>query len=429
MSDTHLPNTSPSTILLVDDDAINLTVFGKSLSEYYEVLVANNGERALRLAQNDPKPDLILLDVMMPVMDGYQVLEQLKANPATQDIPVIYVTALSANSNEEHGLELGAVDYIYKPCNISILLARVRTQLELKKSRDWLQNQNMYLEAEIQRRQQENQQVQLQLLQSEKLAAIGQLAAGIAHEINNPIGFINSNLGTLKTYWDDLMSLFNAIDALTSDECFRPEALEQLKQLQHTKNFDYLRQDIPELITESLEGLSRVKSIVQDLKNFSHAEENQWDLADLHKGLDSTLNIIWNELKYHCTIHKHYGDIPEIYCLPLQLNQVFMNLLINAGQAIQSHGDIHITTGKLGDHEVWVEITDTGDGIPPELINRLCEPFFTTKPVGKGTGLGLSISQNIIKKHHGRMEITSQMGQGTTFRILLPIRQTQNEEN
>ena len=272
-------------------------------------------------------------------------------------------------------------------------------------------------------------QVQLQLLQSEKLAAIGQLAAGIAHEINNPIGFINSNLGTLKTYWDDLMSMFNAIDALTSDECFRPEALEQLKQLQHTKNFDYLRQDIPELITESLEGLSRVKSIVQDLKNFSHAEENQWDLADLHKGLDSTLNIIWNELKYHCTIHKHYGDIPEIYCLPLQLNQVFMNLLINAGQAIQSHGDIHITTGKLGDHEVWVEITDTGDGIPPELINRLCEPFFTTKPVGKGTGLGLSISQNIIKKHHGRMEISSQMGQGTTFRILLPIRQAQNEEN
>ncbi|MEY4717605.1 MAG: hypothetical protein RL563_223 [Pseudomonadota bacterium] len=427
MSDTHLPNTSLSTILLVDDDAINLTVFGKSLSEYYEVLVANNGERALRLAQSEPKPDLILLDVMMPVMDGYQVLEQLKANPATQDIPVIYVTALSANSNEEHGLALGAVDYIYKPCPLSILLARVRTQLELKKSRDWLQNQNLYLEAEIQRRQQENQQVQLQLLQSEKLAAIGQLAAGIAHEINNPIGFINSNLSTLQTYWNDLTLVFNAIDGLTSNESFLPEAIEQLKQLQKAKNIDYLREDIPDLITESLEGLTRVKSIVLDLKNFSHAEENQWDLADLHKGLDSTLNIIWNELKYHCTIHKHYGEIPEIYCLPLQLNQVFMNLLINAGQAIQTQGDIHITTGVQGDNEVWVEITDTGEGISPELINRLCEPFFTTKPVGKGTGLGLSISQNIIKKHHGHMKISSQVGQGTTFRIVLPIRQAQTE--
>jgi signal transduction histidine kinase len=267
----------------------------------------------------------------------------------------------------------------------------------------------------------------LQLLQSEKLAAIGQLAAGIAHEINNPIGFINSNLSTLQTYWNDLTLVFNAIDGLTSNESFLPEAIEQLKQLQKAKNIDYLREDIPDLITESLEGLTRVKSIVLDLKNFSHAEENQWDLADLHKGLDSTLNIIWNELKYHCTIHKHYGEIPEIYCLPLQLNQVFMNLLINAGQAIQTQGDIHITTGVQGDNEVWVEITDTGEGISPELINRLCEPFFTTKPVGKGTGLGLSISQNIIKKHHGHMKISSQVGQGTTFRIVLPIRQAQTE--
>lgn len=428
MNDTPLANTSTATILLVDDEAINLTVFGKALSEHYEVIVANNGERALRLANSQPKPDLILLDVMMPGMDGYEVLQQLKSNADTQDIPVIYVTALSANTNEEHGLELGAVDYIYKPCHLSILLARVRTQLELKKSRDWLQNQNLYLEAEIARRQQENQQVQLQLLQSEKLAAIGQLAAGIAHEINNPIGFINSNLGTLKQYWEALFTFLDAVDKQLTAEPDHELAIEYLHRLQQESDLDYLREDIPALLAESLEGLNRVKSIVQDLKNFSHAEENKWNLADLHKGLDSTLNIIWNELKYHCRIHKHYGDIPEIYCLPSQLNQVFMNLLVNAGQAIETQGDIHITTGTQDD-EIWVEISDTGEGIAPELINRLFEPFFTTKPVGKGTGLGLSISQNIIKKHHGRLEVSSQVGKGTTFRVVLPLRQKQQENS
>ena len=410
-----------ATILLVDDESINLSVFGQLLAPYYQVLVATSGQRALQLAGGAPKPDLILLDVMMPDMDGYQVIGQLKADPNTSDIPVIFVTALTSDLEEEKGLSLGAVDYIYKPCHLSILSARIKTQLELKNARDWLKDQNAYLETEVQRRHLENQAVHMQLLQSEKLAAIGQLAAGIAHEINNPIGFVNSNLNTLNGYLRDVFCVMDACDAALDEKLLPVKTLQNLRELKQAKQLDYLRSDIPELIAESRDGLSRVRDIIQDLKDFAHADKNDWELGDLHKGLDSTLNIIANELKYHCTVTKQYGEIPPIYCLPSQLNQVFMNLLINAAQAIETKGDIHILTGCAG-QDVWVEISDSGKGIALENLPRLFEPFFTTKPVGKGTGLGLSISQNIVRKHGGRIEVVSQLGVGSRFRIWLPIR-------
>lgn len=407
-------------ILLIDDDRINLSVFGQALSELYQVRVATKGEQGLRLAETLPMPELILLDVMMPEMDGYQVIETLKANPLTREIPVIFLTALSSYTDEERGLRLGAVDYIYKPCALPILLSRVKTHVELKKARDFLQDQNSYLEAEVQRRQQEVQVVQMQLLQSEKLAAIGQLAAGIAHEINNPIGFVNSNLNTLNEYVADLLSILERYEQLLSQMTTPDQIAVPLQALLQEKKLVYIREDLPQLIKESCDGLARVKSIIQDLKNFSHVEGSEWEYVDLHKGLDSTINIIWNELKYHCKVHKDYGDIPEVYCLPSQLNQVFMNLLVNAGQAIQGNGDITISTA-CHENEIWVEIADTGQGIPPEHLNRLFEPFFTTKPVGKGTGLGLSISKGIIEKHHGRLEVSSILGQGSRFRVVLPL--------
>lgn len=409
-----------ATILLVDDESINLSIFGQFLTPHYQVLVATNGERALQLAGGRPKPDLILLDVMMPGMDGYQVIGHLKADPNTLDIPVIFVTALNSNLEEERGLLLGAVDYIYKPCHLSILLARIKIQLELKNARDWLKDQNVYLETEVQRRYLENQAVHLQLLQSEKLAAIGQLAAGIAHEINNPIGFVNSNLNTLSGYLRDIFCVLDAWGAALNENPISIETQQNLRELKQAKLLDYLRGDIPELIAESREGLSRVRDIIQDLKDFAHVDKNDWELGDLHKGLDSTLNIISNELKYHCTVHKEYGEIPQISCILSQLNQVFMNLLINAAHAIETKGDIHIRTGCT-EQEVWVEISDNGKGIAPENLSRLFEPFFTTKPVGKGTGLGLSISQNIVRKHGGRIEVTSELGQGSRFRVWLPI--------
>ncbi len=409
-----------SRILVVDDDLGNLGALGRLLHPYYDVLAAPNGERALQIALGNPKPDLILLDVLMPDMDGYDVIVRLRDNPVTRDIPVIFATGLDSAEDEERGLELGAVDYIAKPYRPPIVLARVRTQLEFKRARDKLLNQNSSLEAELAKRLQENQQVQFQLLQSEKLAAIGQLAAGITHEINNPVGFVASNLSALDSYLRDIFMLLDAYEALEKSGTADTAVLAKIRALKQSKEIDFVRDDIGQLISESRQGIARVTSIVSDLKNFSRAEKNDWQWADLHSGLDSTLNIVWNEIKYHCTLHKDYGSLPRVYCLPSQINQVFMNLLVNAAQAVPDKGEIFIRTGQAGE-EAFVAIEDTGIGIPAENLPRLFEPFFTTKPVGKGTGLGLSISYGIVQKHGGRIEVASTHGKGTTFTVWLPI--------
>ncbi|MFN4341052.1 MAG: PAS domain-containing protein [Azonexus sp.] len=260
-----------------------------------------------------------------------------------------------------------------------------------------------------------------QLLQSEKMASIGQLAAGIAHELNNPIGFVHSNLGTLESYLRDVMEIIDAYDQSLSGEGDLAARQAAIARLREERDFDYLRHDIVQLLSESKDGLTRVRKIVQDLKTFSHVSEQEWQWADLHQGLDSTLNIVWNELKYKCQVVKEYGDLPPVYCLISQLNQVFMNLLVNASHAIESKGTITIRTRREGNDAVCIEIADTGKGIAPEHLTRIFEPFFTTKPVGKGTGLGLSLSYGIINRHHGRIEVESELGVGTTFRVILPI--------
>jgi len=259
-----------------------------------------------------------------------------------------------------------------------------------------------------------------QLLQSEKLASIGQLAAGVAHELNNPIGFVHSNLGSLDSYLKDLFAIIDACEIVEPRSTGECPQLAAVHRLMTEKDYTYIKTDIAALMAESKDGLARVRKIVQDLKDFSRVGEAEWQWADLHKGLDSTLNIVWNELKYKCTVKKAYGELPEVHCLPSQLNQVFMNLLVNAGQAIVERGEITIRTGRDGDR-VWVEVADSGAGIPQENLNRIFEPFFTTKPVGKGTGLGLSLSYGIVVKHRGRIEVTSEVGKGSTFRVILPI--------
>ncbi|MDE2440436.1 MAG: PAS domain S-box protein [Betaproteobacteria bacterium] len=261
-----------------------------------------------------------------------------------------------------------------------------------------------------------------QLLQSEKMASIGQLAAGIAHELNNPIGFVHSNLGTLDGYIRDLMEIIARYDELA--QASENPAFVAVKALKEERDFNYIAEDIGQLLSESKEGLSRVRKIVLDLKNFSHVSEQEWQWADLHQGLDSTLNIVWNELKYKCQVIKEYGELPKVHCMISQLNQVFMNLLVNAGHAIETKGTITIHTSLLDDGQICIEIRDTGKGIAPEHMQRIFEPFFTTKPVGKGTGLGLSLSYGIVEKHHGRIEVDSVLGQGSTFRIILPVNQT-----
>jgi PAS domain S-box-containing protein len=267
----------------------------------------------------------------------------------------------------------------------------------------------------------------LQLLQSEKMASIGQLAAGVAHEINNPVGFVFSNLGSLDKY---LVAIFSLLDAYEVAEAILDTSTQdRMHALRQELDIDFLRQDIAALLGETREGINRVRKIVQDLKDFSRVgSEDDWQWLDVHVGLESTLTIVWNELKYKTTVDKQYGQLPQIYGLPSQLNQVFMNLLVNAAHAIDTKGVVTIRTGQQ-DAEVWIEVEDTGCGIPAENLKRIFDPFFTTKPVGKGTGLGLSVSYTIVQKHHGRIEIRSEVGKGTTFRVCLPINPPEPADN
>jgi signal transduction histidine kinase len=261
-----------------------------------------------------------------------------------------------------------------------------------------------------------------QLMQSEKLASIGQLAAGVAHEINNPIGYIFSNFTALEHYLSGLLQMLAAYES-AEEVIASPDVLARLKELRQRVELDYLKGDLPYLMEESREGITRVRKIVQDLKDFSRIDSSQqWQRADLHQGIESTLNIVNNEIKYKADVIKEYGDVPEIECLPSQINQVVMNIVVNAAQSIgEGRGRITIRTGSDGAH-VWIEVADTGCGISQENMSRIFDPFFTTKPVGKGTGLGLSLSYGIVQKHGGHIDVESDVGKGSVFRIVLPIR-------
>jgi PAS domain S-box-containing protein len=274
------------------------------------------------------------------------------------------------------------------------------------------------------------EEAQNQLLQSEKMASIGQLAAGVAHEINNPVGFVSSNLNTLKKYSAQMLELidaYRAAEGQVGDAALRAK----IEGLRKSLDLDFLKDDLPDLIRESEDGLVRVKKIVQDLKDFSHVDESEWQLADLNAGLDSTLNVVWNEVKYKARVEKRYGVLPEVECLIAQLNQVFMNLIVNAVHAMDESkgmGTITLSTGHEGDW-VWVEVEDTGKGMTPEVQKRVFEPFFTTKPVGKGTGLGLSLSFSIVQKHNGRIDLRSGFGLGSAFRVWVPVRHVAKSED
>ena len=256
-----------------------------------------------------------------------------------------------------------------------------------------------------------------QLLQSEKMASIGQLAAGIAHEINNPVGFVGSNIGSLQRYVDALLRLLGAYEGCEGE--LTQASREQLAALKAEVDVAYLRDDVHQLIAESADGVQRVRQIVQDLKNFSRTSATEMEVADIEAGLDSTLNVVWNELKYKAEVVKEYGHVPAVRCIPSQLNQVFMNLLVNAAHAIPERGRITLRTGA-DTREVWVEVEDSGCGISPEHMDRIFDPFFTTKPVGQGTGLGLSLSYQIVQKHGGRIEVRSELGKGSVFRVVIP---------
>jgi len=260
---------------------------------------------------------------------------------------------------------------------------------------------------------------QSQLRESERMAAIGQLAAGVAHEINNPVGFVNSNLGSVDGYLHSLLDLVDACEQHTM--ALPPEEQRKVEDLRSAVDLKFLKEDAFALVTESKNGLARVKNIVRDLRDFAKLDAQEWQLADLHRGLESTLNLVQGRMG-HIELVKAFGDLPEVECLPSEINQVFLNLLLNAADAISGPGTITVSTGTRDDG-AWVEVADTGCGIAAEHLSRVFDPFFTTKPIGQGVGLGLSLSYGIVQRHHGSLHVASTPGQGATFCIWLPLRQ------
>lgn len=294
-------------------------------------------------------------------------------------------------------------------------IVTIHDSTELKKSAEELTRKNLRLNEALAALKRS----QAKVLHQEKMASIGQLAAGVAHEINNPIGFITSNLSTLGKYLSRL-SGFLAVQSGCLAAGAPPEEVESVRQQQASLKIDYIVKDLEDLVRESLEGAERVRSIVADLKSFSRVDESEFKQADLNECLRSTINMVWNEIKYKATLKKELGVIPPTRCYPQQMNQVFMNLLVNAAHAIEHQGVITVRSLEE-DGYICVSVADTGMGIPEANLNRIFEPFFTTKEVGKGTGLGLSITYDIVKKHNGEITVRSEPGKGTVFTVRIPV--------
>lgn len=288
-----------------------------------------------------------------------------------------------------------------------------RTQ-ELEGSNRRLVQSNL----ELQQANQRLEVAQGQLMHSEKMAAVGQLAAGVAHEINNPLGFVLSNMSTLERYVADIRKVLGAYAG--AEAHLDKDARAKVQEVKEMIDLDYLYEDIPKLIDESRDGLDRVKRIVLDLQSAAQPDVAEWQKVSLEQCLDGTLNVLEGEIKYKAKVSKQYAGLPEVECVPQQIRQALLNILLNAAQSIEGSGNIRISTGRDGDR-VWAEVADTGKGIAPEHLSRVFDPFFTTKPVGQGTGLGLSVSYGIVQKHNGHIEIKSELGKGTAVRVYLPI--------
>ena len=424
-------------ILVVDDTPANLAVLSEALNDAdFEVAIATDGELAISQAQLS-LPSLILLDVMMPGIDGFETCRRLKASKITQNIPIIFMTALSDSTDKVKGLSLGAVDYVTKPFQEAELIARVKTQLKLYHLTENLEHQVAQRTAELNQALQQVQQSQVQLIQSEKMAALGQLVAGVAHEINNPLNFIHANLNHLQDY----TQIF--LDFLELYQKNYPDPVDEIQEQVEDVDLEFVQSDVIKTITSMKTGTKRIREIVLSLRNFSRIDEAEFKAVDLHEGIDSTIMILQHRFKAQperpeIQIIRDYDKLPLVECYSSQLNQVFMNILANAIEALEESNanltyqqiqdnpnQIIIRTSVIDSKFVEIAIADNGPGIPEDIRHNIFDPFFTTKPVGKGTGMGLSISYQIItEKHQGQLKCFSEVGQGTKFVIQIPIHQS-----
>jgi signal transduction histidine kinase len=420
-------------ILAVDDTPTNLEVISESLMAVgYEVVVAISGERALNRLRTY-QPNLILLDVKMPGIDGFETCQQIKANPDWAEIPIIFVTALTDADSIAKGFTLGAVDYISKPFQEAELLGRINNHLHLQQMTQQLEHLVAERTQALEDAMAQLKTSQLTIVQSEKMATLGNLVAGVAHEINNPIGFLSGSIENARNYLQDLFG------HLALYQQHYPTPVAPIQDNAEDIDLEYLRQDFPKLLDSMADATDRITGISASLRTFSRADTDYKVSANLHEGIDSTLLI----LKYRLKANEHrpaieviqdYGDLPTIPCFPGQLNQVFMNILANAidifdemaqgvsFDQLKSHPQ-HITIRTTTQaNQVQIQIGDNGKGMTEEVRTRIFDHLFTTKGVGKGTGLGLAIARQIVvEKHGGAIAVNSIVGEGTTFTISLPV--------
>ncbi len=542
------------TVLYVEDEDTTRKMCGEFLSRLVGVLVtAKNGAEGLS-AYRECKPDIIITDIQMPVMDGFAMVREIRKLDDEKSTPIFVMTAFEQLDYLKSSINLGAFEYVVKPVDADkftesllecarrllvennlrqtqiyaenivetvreplvvlthdlkiqtannsfyatfkvtpeetignfiydlgnrqwdipklrilfeeilpletvingyevehdfpgigrknillnarqifrkkiglhiILLAmeditdRKQTEAALRENQIQLQSLNEQLEKRIAGEVHKNREKDIILLHADKMSSIGQLASGVAHEINNPIAFVVSNLETLKRYVDTLSQFFGDLGRVLEKD-YSEESHHILREAVQNQDIISILEDINPLIAESSEGANRVKQIVRDLKNFARTDDTGFEWADLNDCVRSTVNLVRNEIKYVSELELQLGAIPHICCSRHQISQVILNLLVNAAHSIKKNGSIVVTTSQV-DNSVLLCVSDNGCGMSEEVMKRVFEPFYTTKEVGMGTGLGLSISYSIIQKHHGEIQVESEPGKGTTFTVRLPV--------
>lgn len=406
---------APQTILIVDDNRTNRTLLARSLSNSgYETIEGSDGLQAIEMAV-EHRPAIILLDVQMPSMDGFEACLRLKAMPKTAAIPVLFLTSHSEPANIERAFAVGGCDCIAKPFHMGEVKARIAVHLGLREATDMLE------------------ETHAQLLLAQKMESIGQLAAGVAHEINTPTQFVGDNTRFLKDTFEQLAPALGKVRALLETAIAGGDCEGEAKALKETFEdieLDYILEEFPTALDQSIEGLQRVSTIVKAMKEFSHSGASEMALADLNRSLETTVNVASHEWKYVANVEKDLDeDLPHVFCHAGEISQVLLNMIVNAAYALREKigdgaaekGLIKVSTRNAGDF-AEIRVSDTGAGIPAEIRQRIFDPFFTTKAVGDGTGQGLSMAHKVVvQEHQGTISVESEVGVGTTFIIRLPL--------
>ena len=410
-------------ILVVDDEEQVRNLYAMFLSDGYECETAPSADEALALLARE-KFALVISDMMMPGRNGVELLREIVARHP--DTVVVMCSGVDRTQRVLDAVRLGAYDYLIKPCDLDVLALTVERALERRSLLHAARRYKLDLERrneELRRSKAELLRLQSQIVQNEKMASLGQLAAGVAHELNNPAGFLHGNMDVLDECARGLERLLAFYDAVP----FGPDVAEGVREVKEEIEYDNTLADLRSIVADCREGAERICDVVQNLRTFSRLDEAEFKKVDIHEGLESTLRLLSRYYKGGVTLARDYGTLPPVDCFAGQLNQVWLNLLVNAAHAVKDGGEVSIRTRLEGETAV-IRIGDTGYGIAPENLSRIFDPFFTTKPVGEGTGLGLSVTYSIVERHRGTIKVESELGRGTAFTVTIPVDAPRVEE-